>query len=180
MKRKIFISINITDSIRKKLINITKKWQDLPVKWVKESNLHITLLFLGYVDEEIIPEICQKVRNITENVNIFDIEFDKIELFPSAKDPKMIVLTGPASNNLLELYDSLGKELEIFSVSKKSFHPHITLGRGRKYKWEAMKEKPSIEENYPLVITADAIDVMASDFGDGENEFTIIESCSLR
>lgn len=180
MKRKIFISINIPDKIKKSLIKATKKWQDLPMKWVKEANLHITLLFLGYIDEETLPEICQKTREVVENMDIFDIEFDRIELFPSADDPKIIALTGPDNENLLELYDSLGKTLEIFNVSKKSFRPHITLGRGRKYKWEALEMKPSISENYPLVITAETIDVMASDFGDGENEYTIIESCPLK
>lgn len=142
--------------------------------------MHITLLFLGYISEEDLLEICQKVREIVKKKDIFDIEFDKIELFPSASEPRMIALTGPNNENLLELYDSLGKELEIFNVSKKTFRPHITLGRGRKYKWESLEMKPSISENYPLVITAETIDVMASDFGDGENEYTIIESCPLK
>lgn len=150
------------------------------MKWTKEANLHITLLFLGHVDEESLPEICLKTRKVTENKNIFDIEFDTIELFPSASDPKMIALTGPPSADLLTLHEELEKSLGIFTASKKSFRPHITLGRGRKYKWEALENKPSIREKFPLIITAETIDVMASDFGDGNSEYTIIESCPLK
>ena len=180
MKRKIFISINIPEKVKKRLAKSTQKWQDLPVKWTKEANLHITLLFLGYVDEESLLEICQKVRDAIENEDIFDIEFEKIELFPSADDPKMVALTGSSNADLLRLHEKIEKELNIFTSAKKSFRPHITLGRGRKYKWEALEHKPSISEKYPLAITAESIDVMASDFGDGTSEYTIIESCPLR
>ncbi|MFA6047702.1 MAG: RNA 2',3'-cyclic phosphodiesterase [Parcubacteria group bacterium] len=204
MKRKIFISINIPDKVKKRLVKAVEKWADspphqefrsdgditqkntnswcggLPVKWTKEANLHITLLFLGYVDEETLLEVCQKVREVVGSEDIFDIEFDRIELFPSATDPKMVALTGPTNADLLRLNEKIEKELNIFTSAKKTFRPHITLGRGRKYKWEALKSKPSIEEKYPLVITAETIDVMASDFGDGNSEYTIIESCPLR
>lgn len=180
MKRKIFISINIPDKVKKRLMKTMEKWQDLPVKWTKEANLHITLLFLGYVDEETLLEICQKVRDTMENEDIFDIEFNKIEPFPSASDPKMVVLTGLDNVNLLRINEKIEKELNIFTSAKKSFRPHITLGRGRKHKWEALENKPSILEDFPLVITAETIDVMASDFGDGNSEYTIIESCPLR
>jgi 2'-5' RNA ligase len=180
MKRKIFISINIPDKVKKRLIQAIEKWQDLPVKWTKETNLHITLLFLGHIDQETLPEICQKVRDVAVKEDIFDIEFDKIELFPSTDEPRMVALTGPASVELLALNEKIEKELGIFTTSKKSFRPHITLGRGRRYKWEALEDKPSINEKYSLIITAESLDVMASDFGDGSSEYTIIESCPLK
>lgn len=180
MKRKIFISINIPERDRKRLIKATEKWRGLPVKWTKEANLHITLLFLGHIDENTIFEICQKVKNAAQKTDIFDIEFDKIRLFPSQDEPRMVALTGPANESLLKLHEAIEKELDIFSASKKSFRPHITLGRGRKYKWEVLENKPSIEESYPLTVTAESVDIMASDFADGENEYVIIESCPLK
>ena len=180
MKRKIFISINIPEKTKKRLIQATQKWQELPIKWTREANLHLTLLFLGYVEEETLPEICQKVRDISEKEDVFDIKMDKIELFPSTEDPKMIALTGPADENLLRLNENIEKALDIFVSQKKSFRPHITLGKGRKYKWEALENKPSISEKFPLLVTAESVDVMASDFGDGQNEYTIIETCPLR
>lgn len=180
MQRKIFISINIPDKTRKRLAKAIEKWADLPVKWTREPNLHITLLFLGHVDEGTLPQICQTVRAAAETEEIFDIDFDKIELFPSAEDPKTVALTGPENADLLRLHEKIEKELHIFTSPKKSFRPHITLGRGRKYKWEALENKPSISESFPLTISAESIDVMASDFGDGQNEYVIIESCPLK
>jgi len=180
VKRKIFISINIPEKVKARLEKAIEKWHGLPVKWTKMANLHITLLFLGHVGEEILPEICQKVREASQNEDIFDIEFDKIELFPSPQEPRIVALTGPTSEQLLNLHEKIEKELGIFTAGKKTFRPHITLGRGRKYKWEELEKKPTISEKFPLLITAESVDVMASDFGDGQNEYTIIESCPLK
>jgi len=179
MKRKLFISINIPERDRKRLIKATEHWSALPVKWVREQNLHITLFFIGYVDTESIPDICQKVRDAAENQEIFDMEFSKIELHP-ADDPRMIWVVGEASEELRKLYEEIEKELGIFTHSKKSFRPHITLGRIRKRKWQDLEDKPLINENYSLLITAETVDIMASDFGDGGQEYTLIESCPLK
>lgn len=179
MKRKIFISINLAERDKKRLIRATEKWQDLPVKWVREANLHVTLVFLGHIMDENMAEICEKVRGAARNVEIFDLEFEAIELGPDAADPKMIWLSGRADENLKSLHEKIEKALGTYVSSKKSFRPHITLGRIRKRKWEALALKPEILENYNLIVPVESVDVMASDFSDGGREYTIIQSCPL-
>lgn len=180
MKRKIFISINIPDRDKKRLIKATEKWQNLPVKWVREANLHLTLFFLGYVENEDIIGISQKVRSAVSDTDIFDIEFNNIELGPSEEEPRLIWLTGEPNEDLRQLHEKIEKDLDIFTASKKSFRPHVTLGRVRKHKWEALESKPIIQEKLEVFVSVESIDVMASDFGEGESEYTIIESCPLR
>ena len=180
MKRKIFISINLLDRDKKRLISATQKWQDLPMKWVKEPNLHITLAFLGHIMDESMPEICEKVRVAAKNIEMFDLEFETIELGPDAENPKMVWLSGEASENLKILHEKIEKALGIFISSKKSFRPHITLGRIRGRKWEALAPKPEIFEKYKLTVSVESVDIMASDFGDGSREYTTIQSCPLK
>jgi 2'-5' RNA ligase len=179
MKRKIFVSINLPSRTKKRLIRATEKWQDLPVKWSKEENLHVTLLFLGFVDDDSTYEVCEKVLKITPTEEIFDIEFDSIELGPTAVEPRMVWVTGQASEELKNLVEKIEKELGIFVSSKKEFRPHITLGKIRKNKWDELPEKPTIQKDFPLTVSVESVDVMASNFeGDGM-EYTIIESCEL-
>ncbi|MDR3559180.1 MAG: RNA 2',3'-cyclic phosphodiesterase [Candidatus Pacebacteria bacterium] len=180
MKRKIFISINIPDKIRKRLERAVEKWQSLPVKWTPEANLHVTLVFLGYVAEDDVPGICARVRETAEKSDIFDLEFDRIELFPSAETPRMVALTGSASEELKNLVNGIEESLEISSAPKKTFRPHITLGRGRKYKWEALENKPTISEKFPLTLPVESVEIMASDFGAKGQEYAILESCTLK
>lgn len=180
MKRKIFISINLPDRDKKRLIRATEKWQGLPVKWVKESNLHITLAFLGHVADENMAEICEKVSEAVKNVEMFDLEFETVELGPDTVNPKMIWLSGQADENLRILHEKIEKALGIFVSSKKSFRPHITLGRIRERKWEALEPKPEIFEKYNLIASVESVDIMASDFGDGGREYTTIQACPLK
>lgn len=179
MKRKIFISLNLPNRTKKRLIKATEKWQDLPIKWSKEENLHITLLFLGFIDDDSTYAICEKVARVSRAEEIFDVEFNSIELGPIAGDPRMVWVSGKASENLKNLVEKIEKELGIFTNSKKEFRPHITLGKIRKNRWEELPEKPVIKKDFPLVISVETVDVMASNFeGDGM-EYAIIESCEL-
>jgi len=180
MKRKIFININIPDKTKKRLVKATEKWQDLPVKLVKEKNLHITLSFLGFILDNAIFDICERVRMATEDIEIFDIEFNKIEFGPSEDDPKTIWISGEANDSLRLLHENIEKSLGIFVNSKKSFRPHITLGRIRAHKWQELAEKPNIARDFSLIISVENVDIMASEFEDEGMEYTAIESCPLK
>ena len=180
MKNKIFISINIPDKVKKRLVLATQKWQELPVKWTREADLHIVLVYLGFTDEEVVLEICEKVKKACENENVFDIKFDQIELFPSVDEPKIIALTGEPNKELKNIVNAIEKELGISASPKKSFRPYITLGRGRKYKWEALEEKPSISEKFPLTIDTKSVDIMTSQFSSKESRYSILDSCPLQ
>jgi RNA 2',3'-cyclic 3'-phosphodiesterase len=180
VKRKIFISINLAERDKKRLVRATEKWQDLPVKWVKETNLHITLAFVGHVLDEDISVICEKVCEAVKDFEIVDLEFEKIELSPTAQNPKTIWLTGEASEELRLLQENIEKSLDIFISSKKTFSPHVTLGRIRQKKWQELEEAPTVEKNFPLTVTVESVDVMASKFEDDGQEYTVIQSCPLK
>lgn len=157
----------------------TEKWRDLPVKWTKEANLHITLAFLGFVLESDLPEICQKVAVAARKNTIFDLEFDEISLFPSAEDPRAVVLIGRPSEELKALVNDLEDILGIAYAPRKSFRAHITLGRIRKNKWEELETEPRILEKFSINLPVDSIDIMASDFDGEEGEYVVLESCPL-
>jgi len=178
MKRKIYISINIPESDKKRLTKAVSNWLDLPVKWVKESNLHLTLVYLGHVGDDAIVEICQQVKKAASGKELFDLHFSDIEL-NSETDSKLVWLSGEPSQDLLRLREDVEKELDIFVSEKKSFSPHITLGRIRKQKWEELSPKPEIKKELNFALTVESVDVMASDFENEGQEYSIIESCQL-
>lgn len=178
MKRKIYININIANRVKRRLIKAVEKWQGLPVKWIKEENLHISLFFLGYIDNDVVFEVCRKVRKAVENMEIFDLEFEKIYLAPD-NNPQEIRVAGKASEKLKNLCETIEKELEIFTAPKKVFSPHISLGKIRKEKWGELEIKPEVDEKASFAVGAESVDIMASHFGGGKNDFVLIESCPL-
>lgn len=176
-KKKIFVEIQVANSLRKRLAQVTSKWADLPVKWMKEENLHITVAFVGYVDESMIPEICEKVGDATADFEAFDLEFSSIELGPDPKDPKMVWLTGEACPELGMLNEAVERALGMRPTAHKQFIPHITLGRIRAIKWDELPEKPEISEKIKVSMTVDSVSIMESKGGGAE--YVSLEECPL-
>ena len=54
---KTFIAINLPEDIKEKLAEYQESWSELPIRWTKKENLHITLEFLGYLTEQKLIEV---------------------------------------------------------------------------------------------------------------------------
>ena len=96
MKRRLFIAINLPENIRNKLIKYQEKWVNLDsIKWTKKNNLHVSLLFIGYVDDDEMYEICELVKQAVKKHESFNISFQRIVLGPVNRTPRMFWLVGP-------------------------------------------------------------------------------------
>lgn len=142
--------------------------------------MHVSLFSLGHIETELLPEICEKVREAVSEKDMFDLEFEKLESVPEGEAPQLIQLSGKASEGIRDLHEEIEKSLGIFSAPKKAFRPHITVGRVRSNKWEELEQKPEISEKFSLNVSVESVDVMASDFGEGESEYALVESCPLK
>ncbi len=180
MQRKIFLSLDVPEKVKLRLTKTTEKWKDLPIKWTRKKNLHLTLSFLGYVDESSILEISNLVEEVSQNHEVFDLEFEEIKIFPSIKEPRAVVLWGRENTPLKNLINDLEKKLSLSSAERKTFCPHITLGRFKKLKWQELKEKPILQEDFSVNITISAIDIIANNFGEARNEYITIKSSPLQ
>jgi 2'-5' RNA ligase len=176
-KKKIFVEIEVPSNLKRRLTLKISDWSELPIKWMKEENFHITVAFVGYVDESMIPEICQKVNEAVENFEAFDLEFDRIELGPDPRDPKMVWLTGEPCVELGMLNEEVERALGMRPMAHKEFTPHITLGRIRKLKWDELAEKPEISEKMIVSMTVDSVSIMESKGGGAE--YVSLEECPL-
>ncbi len=167
MKRqRIFIAINLPENIKKKLAEYQKKWPELPIRWTKPENLHITLDFIGYVADEELLEVCKKTKEIADKHNFFEIKLTRICYGPlrfrSGQAPRMVW--------------AIGEKIKELNLS-----PHITLGRIRKWEWQRIEpeERPSVDEEIDLNFSVDSIELMESVLKKGGPEYTILESFKL-
>lgn len=203
-KRRIFIAINLPDGLKKKIFELCQKWDFLfarqsfkaaglnrgsvgeggAVRWTKKDSLHLTLVFIGYVDEEEMYEVCRLTKEIAQKNEPFDINFERILYGPPYKTPRMIWFEGKASKDLSELKHKLDEALlsletlRSFRPERRPFSPHITLARLRG-QYNNLTELPQIEQELKVEVAVSSIDVMESNLkGDGA-EYVILESCPL-
>jgi 2'-5' RNA ligase len=177
LKKKIFIEVNVPSQMRRRLAQKVAQWAELPVKWLKEESLHITVSFIGYVDESVIPDICQKVNEVVKDFESFEIIFEHIELGPDAINPRIVQLTGAPRAELGKLSEVIEQALGMRPTEHKEFRPHITLGRIRKLKWDELLEKPAIHEKFNVAMTVDSVVIMESKGGGAE--YVALEECPL-
>jgi len=178
-QRKVFIGIQLPASVRKKLVQKIEKWQDLPIKWIREDSFHITLSFIGYVSDESIIDICRNISQAVAKVAVFDIQFGNIKLGSEKNRPNLIWLEGESSDKLKDLDEIIAKNLGIFVEKRKEFRPHVTLGRLRAKKWETLPEKPKIFEKFSVSVPVESVEIFESREENEKKKYFTLESCAL-
>ena len=176
-KKKIFIGIQIPRQVKHRLAKKIQQWENLPIKWSKEDNLHLTVSFVGYMDESMTPEICSRVSEAAESLESFDLELDKIFLGPNINDPKMVLLSGQPSEQLKNLHEAIQNALGMKTEQYKQFKPNLMLGKIRKEKWNELEETPIIDEKIQIIVPVDFVSVMESKGGGAE--YISLEDCPL-
>jgi 2'-5' RNA ligase len=108
------------------------------IRWVSTNNLHVTLKFLGDVEDREIYAICRAVNNAVQNASCFSLACRGVGAFPSIHQPRTIwVGIDDLDQELTTLFSRLESELSAlgFPREPRRFKPHLTLGRvthGRK------------------------------------------------
>jgi 2'-5' RNA ligase len=188
MRRRIFIAINLTEEIRKELEKFQFKFSELPARWVKKENLHITLAFLGYVKDEDLPRIIEITKNVATRHAPFLIKIVKVTYGPpKVSPPRMVWAIGERNENLWKLQEDLKNALMEMKIPQleeeegRGFIPHITLARIRKWEFKQMEpeERPEIDEDLNFSFEVKSIEIMESHLKRGGAEYTILESIPL-
>lgn len=179
MRRKLFIGIGMDGEIATRLKRKLEPFLQLPVLWTSEENMHITLLFLGYVDDMRIPEIVRSLSEACEGMEPFDVELSKIALGPDADRPKTIWVEGEANELLKNLQRSIETALGSFAREKNAFRPHVTLGRIKRAKWNAIEKKPDIVQDIRLIVPVSTVTLFESVVDAGKRRYLLLEVAEL-
>lgn len=129
-----FWAIELSEEIRSSL----REFQDRirthlpPLGWVKPESLHLTIKFLGEIDEEDVLSIQQAVKNCIKSCSPFSLQIEGIGGFPSLKQPR--VLWAGVSGQVAELQSLVSQVEEAliplgFPSESKIFRGHLTLAR---------------------------------------------------
>jgi 2'-5' RNA ligase len=104
------------------------------VKWVRPESIHITLKFLGDVEEESVEEIEGVLHKSVQGFSPFSIELSDTGVFPHVHRPRVLwvgIKKGAQElGGLARKVDASLQELG-FEPEKRHFSAHITLGRVR-------------------------------------------------
>lgn len=149
----------------------------------KKENIHVTLAFLGELDEKGVEKTIETISAIARKFKPFECRLAKIVAFPE-KHPRMIWALLDTLPELNRLHDELNRALTDEKIIEKSeghneFKAHVTLvrlkaARTEKIKWFA-------DEIYvePLAFAVREIKLMESLLKKCGAKYMAIKSISL-
>lgn len=129
-----FIALPIPDNLRKTLRTAISdlREKNAGVKWVRPESVHITLKFLGNINEDLIDPLARELDTAASFCPELNLSFSGFGVFPNSRRPRVIWvgLKGDTAQ-LGELASSIDRGCAKFGIKpeKRPFNAHITLGR---------------------------------------------------
>ena len=186
MSIRAFIAIELAEPVRRGLADLQ---EDLgrggaDVKWVTPANLHLTLKFLGQVEEDTVPRVCGIMAEAVEGLAPFGLRIAGAGSFPSGRRPRVVwVAAHEAGSTLVVIHRRLEKGLSSVGVAPdgRRFVAHVTLGRvrtGRRVERLAEGIDRAAEREFGGV-TADALTLFESTLTPTGPIYTAVGRASL-
>lgn len=125
-----FIGINLSNSVKDELSIVSDELRRISEKGriIPKDNMHITMAFIGEVTEGELGLIIDAIEDT--DIKEFEIYTDGMDLF-KGKRGDVCYLKFRGNKDIFELNQRLKNQLSIRGINfdKKSFIPHITIGR---------------------------------------------------
>lgn len=130
-----FIAVNLSPDILERIeqisLDLRKRMDAVPIRWVPTENIHLTLKFLGNVSTanlEILKDILGKV---VSGHHECDISVGGIGVFPKPHNPRVVWVGMEVPQELITLQRNIEIETARLGYSRehRPFSAHLTFGR---------------------------------------------------
>ncbi len=132
---RLFVAIDVPDEIKTSIetdvVDVLRKHIS-DAKWTRPDGRHLTLKFLGNVDEAHVGELVEVLGPAAARHRPFTAAFSDVGGFPDLKRPRVLwVGVGEGAEAMAELARDVEHELEPlgFASEGRPFRGHFTLAR---------------------------------------------------
>ncbi len=135
MAARIFIAVDLDDAVRDRLAQAVRDLvaPDSRVRWVARDNMHVTMKFLGDLDDALLADACRAVRDVAAGLAPAEFAVRGVECIPPAGKTLRMFWAGveDASGALGEAHAAIEPALASMGLApdERRFRPHVTLGR---------------------------------------------------
>ena len=131
---RIFIGIKV--EAPQELSLIDKSSTEEHNRWVKESNFHLTLVFIGQATETELQEISYGLKKLVKNHSCFTLKITGLGTFQKKKSSGVLWLNVEQSKALLNLQNEINllvyETMPNLKPQHLKYKPHITIARFKK------------------------------------------------
>ena len=120
---------DVQDSLKRELRRLAPEAR---VQWVRTDSIHLTLKFLGDIEESQVAGILQTLEHVGRDQTAFSVDVKGFGVFPHVRGPRVLWMGFSGDiDRLIRLAGSIDTALASlgFSVEQKPYTPHLTLAR---------------------------------------------------
>ncbi len=137
-----FVAVPVPEDLRSSLVQAVTTWRALPggpdLRWAEPDGWHVTLAFLGPVSAERVPSLSEALRAAVRPFPPFTVPTGGVGAFPRPGAAMTAWYgVGDPNGNLAALAAAVGEAVLPMGETSR-FRPHLTLGRSRVRRGEAM------------------------------------------
>ncbi len=181
-----FVAINLPARLRFELHSALAPLRDLelPVKWTRPESLHLTLEFLGNIDERQATTVKGIVGRVAENFDAFEMELAGIGAFPGFERARVFWVGIVDQPILSRLHQQLETGLESvgFPREQRAFSPHVTIGHSRRGAGRAVRQAQAVARafDFRARVRVVSVDLMESHLSPGGSQYERLLAAALR
>ena len=129
---RLFVAIFPSQSTQEQLNQKAENWcreLQTEVRLLAPELLHLTVKFIGDVDNTRLGDLTTAFLEATENLPSASLQIKQLLLFPSPKKPRLVaaqITQSPELHSIFQIFDQSFSNLGIIA-DQRSFNPHITL-----------------------------------------------------
>jgi len=143
------MALDIPADIRARLTEYMERARALAseARWARVEGLHVTLKFIGHVDDAAVEKIKAALSAI--KATPFEVKFTGVGFFPNPNAGRVFWTGVDGGNSLPKLASTIDAAMEKLGIARetKHYHPHLTLARTNSRPLRGLK--PLLEEPTP-------------------------------
>jgi len=183
---RLFAAVSVPDSVKQHARMVRNELGSTmaDVKWVDYKNYHLTIKFLGEVNEERLPAIKESLRLAADSSPAFHLSAGGIGFFPNRIRPRVIWIGIKGEVEKAEfMSERVDAYLSTLGFEEEKEHRfHLTLGRFRSDNkiHEVQKKVEEIARKEKLIsFKVEKFHLMKSSLNPGGPVYSVLESFNL-
>lgn len=138
-----FVAVKLGQEVESRIVELMARLKEAraDVRWVGREAIHLTLRFLGDVEEARVASIIEALKGRLSGLDPLWIETGGLGAFPSLGRPRVLWVgcKGEGLHELGEATEAAVVECG-FAREARPFTPHVTLGRVRSLRdWDKLR-----------------------------------------
>lgn len=181
-----FVAANLDPNLKAALARVQDRLKATraDVGWVRPENLHLTLKFLGQVEEGRLDTIGKAVAHAATGCGPVHLVFQGLGAFPRPREARVVWIGlshGAEALAALQARIEAGLESLGFAREARPFTAHLTLGRvqGPAHREQLARTLTEATTEALGEMVLDRIELMRSNPSAAGTRYSILQSCPL-